>query len=97
VSPEHIAELAQLGAESTGPGGRHIITLCGRSAFGISKASIPLWIAQGRIPAPTKPRLVGLPDYWPAEVIADYLPGGSKAPSKRPPGRKPMTRAEVVA
>jgi hypothetical protein len=30
VSPEHIAELAQLGAESTGPGGRHIITLCGR-------------------------------------------------------------------
>ena len=67
------------------------------SALGISKASIPLWIMQGRLPPITKPIAIGLPDYWPGEVIADYLPGGPKAPSKRPPGRKPMTRAEVSA
>ena len=59
------------------------------AAFGISKASLPLWIAQGRLPAPTKPRLVGLPDYWPADVITPYLPGGDRTPAKRPPGRKP--------
>ena len=66
-------------------------------ALGISQYTIPGWIHEGLLPAPTRPAGFGGPDYWPAEVIADYLPGGPKAPSKRPPGRKPMTRAEVVA
>ena len=30
MSPEHAAELAQLGADSTGPGGRYIATPSGR-------------------------------------------------------------------
>ncbi len=66
-------------------------------ALGISPRTIQLWVKQDRLPAPKKGLYVGAPDYWPAEAIAPYLPGGPKAPSKRPPGRKPMARAEVSA
>ncbi len=67
------------------------------AALGISQYTIPGWILSGRLPEPTRPASFGEPDYWPIKVIAPYLPGGPKEPSKRPPGRKSMKRAEVSA